>query len=31
MQFDVLLASLPWSVATIRLSWMEGPLWVRWK
>lgn len=28
--FDVLLTSLPWSISTIRLSWMEQTLWVKW-
>lgn len=28
--YDVLLQSLPWSIATIRLPWMEKPLWVQW-
>jgi hypothetical protein len=29
--FDVLLRTLPWAISTIRLSWMEGVLWVQWK
>jgi hypothetical protein len=28
--YDVLMQSLPWSIATIRLPWMEKPLWVQW-
>ncbi|MDR3479533.1 MAG: contractile injection system tape measure protein, partial [Burkholderiaceae bacterium] len=28
--YDVLMQSLPWSIATIRLPWMERPLWVQW-
>ncbi|MFI4941504.1 MAG: contractile injection system tape measure protein, partial [Burkholderiales bacterium] len=28
--YDVLLQSLPWSIATIRLPWMEKPIWVQW-
>lgn len=28
--FDVLLEALPWSIATIRLPWMDGILWVEW-
>ncbi|APD13347.1 hypothetical protein RO07_25230 [Pandoraea pulmonicola] len=27
---DVLLARLPWSISTVRLSWMEKTLWVNW-
>jgi hypothetical protein len=30
-RFDVLLASVPWSLSLVRLSWMEGTLRVRWK
>ncbi|HZX26328.1 MAG TPA: contractile injection system tape measure protein [Telluria sp.] len=29
--FDILLTTLPWSIGTIRLSWMKGILWVSWK
>ena len=29
--FDVLMSALPWSLATIRLSWMKAMLWVSWK
>lgn len=29
--FDKLLATLPWSINPIRLSWMEKPLYVEWK
>ncbi|MFK0376039.1 contractile injection system tape measure protein [Pandoraea sp. NPDC090278] len=28
--YDMLLDRLPWSISTIRLSWMEQPLWVEW-
>lgn len=28
--FDMLLEKLPWSIATIRLPWMEDILWVQW-
>jgi hypothetical protein len=28
--FDVLMASLPWALGTIRLSWMRGVLTVDW-
>lgn len=29
--YDMLLQTLPWSLSTIRLSWMEDMLWVQWK
>lgn len=29
--YDMLLQTLPWSVSTIRLSWMEDIVWVKWK
>jgi hypothetical protein len=28
--FDMVLASLPWSIGIIKNSWMEGILWVEW-
>jgi hypothetical protein len=29
--FDMLLQSLPWGLSTVRLSWMESALWVKWR
>jgi hypothetical protein len=29
--FDILLTTLPWTLGTIRLSWMKEILWVSWK
>jgi hypothetical protein len=28
--FDMVLASLPWSIGIIKNTWMEGMLWVEW-
>ncbi len=29
--YDMLLESLPWSISTIHLPWMQNVLYVRWR